>query len=32
MDTTLWLVGLSSVGVAGLIAFVALMVPRRREE
>lgn len=32
MDTTAWFIGLSTLGVAGLIAFVALFVPRRRED
>jgi hypothetical protein len=31
MDTTMWFIGLSSLGVAGLVAFVALMLPRREE-
>lgn len=32
MDTTAWFVGLSTLGIAGLIAFVALIFPRRRED
>jgi hypothetical protein len=32
MDTTAWFIGLTSVGIAGLIAFVALMFPRRTED
>jgi len=31
MNTTMWLVGLSSIGLAGLVAFVALMMPRRED-